>query len=126
MNAKDTCNTHQSNSHVNCKSDSDDEKKKVYVAKFIWPSEAKPCSCSSLKLIQKNRQEQAHLTFDVSKCDRIFDELLKSGNIELSHVIPPFEELKRRAYCKCHNCSSHATNDCNVFRLQIQSAINLG
>jgi hypothetical protein len=33
-------------------------------------------------------------------------------------------ELKRRAYCKWHNSLSHATNDCNVFRRQIQSAIN--
>ena len=34
-------------------------------------------------------------TFDVSKCDRIFDELLKHGNIRLSHAIPSVEELKR-------------------------------
>ena len=36
------------------------------------------------------------------------------------------EELKRRAYCKYHNSFSHATNDCNIFRRQIQSAINDG
>jgi hypothetical protein len=36
------------------------------------------------------------------------------------------EELKRRAYCKWHNSFSHAINDCNVFRRQIQSAINGG
>ena len=106
--AKDAHNTHQS-IHVDCKSNSDDEKKEAYVAEFIWPSDAKPCSCSSLKLIQKNRQEQAHLTFDVSKCDRIFDELLKNRNIKCSHVIPPL------AYCKWHISFSHATNDCNVF-----------
>ena len=44
----------------------------------------------------------------------------------MSHVILPLEELKRRAYCKWHDSSSHATNDCNVFRRQIQSAINEG
>ena len=42
-------------------------------------------------------------TFDVSKCDRIFDELLRLGHIKINHVIPPLEELKRRAYCKFHN-----------------------
>ena len=42
----------------------------------------------------------------------------------MSHVIPSLEELKRRAYCKWHNSFSHATNDCNVFRRQIQSAVN--
>ena len=125
-NAKDNYNTHQSNTHVDCKSDSDDEKKEVNVAEFIWPSDAKPCSCSSLKPIPKNRQEQARFTFDVSKCDRIFDELLRSGNIKLSHVIPPLEELKRHAYCKWHNIFSHATNNCNIFRRQIQSAVNEG
>ena len=36
------------------------------------------------------------------------------------------DELKRRAYCKLHNTFSHATNDCNVLRRQIQSAINEG
>ena len=36
------------------------------------------------------------------------------------------DELKRRAYCKFHNTFSHATNDCNVLRRQIQSAINEG
>ena len=42
-------------------------------------------------------------TFDVSKCDRIFDELLKHGNIHLSHAIPSVEELKGHAYCKWLN-----------------------
>jgi len=111
-NAKDTFETHQS-MHVDCKSNSDDEKKEI--AEFIWPSEAKPYSCSSLKPIPKNRQEQVHFTFDVSKCDCIFDKLLKNGNIKCSHAIPPLEELKRYAYCKRHNSFSHATNDCNIF-----------
>jgi len=65
-------------------------------------------------------------TFDVSKCDRIFDELLRLGHIKINHVIPPLEELKRRAYCKFHNSHSHATNDCNVFHHQVQSAMNEG
>ena len=74
----------------------------------------------------QNRQEQARFTFDVSKCDRIFDELIRSGNIKLSHVIPPLEELKRHAYCKWHNSFSHTTNDCNVFCRRVQSAVNEG
>jgi hypothetical protein len=39
----------------------------------------------------------------------------------MSHNLPPYDELKRRAYCK-----SHATNDCNIFHRQVQSAINEG
>ena len=44
----------------------------------------------------------------------------------MSHVIPPLEELKRHAYCKWHNSFSHATNDCNIFRRRVQSAVNEG
>ena len=93
----------------------------MYAAKFVWPSKAKPCSVPSLKAIQKNQQEELKFTFDVSKCDRIFDELLKNGNIRLSHAIPSPDELRRHAYCKWHNSKSHATNDCNVFCRQVQS-----
>ena len=88
----------------------------MYAAEFVWPASAKPSTCTSLKPTQKNRQEEMKFTFDVSKCDRIFDELLRLGHLKITHVIPTFEELKQRAYCKFHNSSSHATNDCNVFR----------
>jgi hypothetical protein len=31
-------------------------------------------------------------TFDISKCDKIFDELLSIGKIKLSHTILPIED----------------------------------
>jgi hypothetical protein len=46
--------------------------------------------------------------------------------IKINHTVPSTDELKCRAYCKWHNSFSYATNDCNVFRRQIQSAINEG
>jgi hypothetical protein len=49
-------------------------------------------------------------TFDVVKCDRIFDGLLKLGKIKIPHTLPPLDEIKKRAYCKFHHSSSHATN----------------
>ena len=107
-------------------SDNLNDESEVYIAEFIWHSNDKSCSCASLKPVSKGRQEELKFTFDVSKCDRIFDELHKSGNIKLTHTLPPLDELKRRAYCKYHNSFSHATNDCNVFRQQVQSAINEG
>ena len=127
-NAKETFKTHGSNTHVvDHESDcSDDEEKGVYAAEFVWPSKDKPSTCPSLKPVQKNQQNEMKFTFDVSKCEQIFDELLKNGNIRLSHAIPSPDELKRHAYCKWHNSTSHATNDCNVFRRQVQSAINEG
>jgi hypothetical protein len=116
-----------SNVHVvEYDSDSSDDKNEVYVVEFVWPSKYKASSCASLKPATKGRQEELKFTFDVYKYDCIFDELLKLGNIKISHTMPPLDEIKRCAYCKFHNSYSHATNDCNVFRRQIQSAINEG
>jgi hypothetical protein len=107
-------------------SDSSDDENEVYVAEFVCPSKSKASSCASLKLATKGRQEELKFTFDVSKYDHIFDELLKLGNIKISHTMPPLDEIKQRVYCKFHNSYSHATNDCNVFCRQIQLAINEG
>ena len=65
----------------------------MYATYFVWPSKDKLSTCPSLKPVQKNWQNEMKFTFDVSKCDRIFDELLKHENICLSHAIPPPEEL---------------------------------
>jgi hypothetical protein len=67
-------------------------------------------------------------TFNVTKCDTIFDYLLQKKQIKLpsGHVIPLPEQIKKHAYCKWHNSYSHATNDCNIFRRQVQLAINDG
>ena len=105
---------------------SDDENSEVYAAEFVWLSSDKPTTCASLKPVPKNRHEKIKYTFDVSKCDRIFDELARLGKIKFSHTIPSVDELKRRAYYKMHNTFSHARNDYNVLRRQIQSAINEG
>jgi hypothetical protein len=93
---------------------------------MVWPKQAKSLASSSLQPVQKKRQEEVKFTFNVGKCDKIFDELFKNGNIKINHTVPSTDELKHRAYCKWHNSFSHATNDCNVFRRQIQSAINEG
>jgi hypothetical protein len=39
----------------------DDESIDVYTAELVWLAQAKPSSCSSLQLIQKNRQEEVKL-----------------------------------------------------------------
>jgi hypothetical protein len=77
------------------------------------------------KPVHKNQQEEIKFIFDVAKCDKIFDELHKAGSINMSHTIPPLDELEQKAYCR-HNSFSHATNDCNIFRRLVQSAINEG
>jgi hypothetical protein len=52
-------------------------------------------TCDALKPTHKKRQDDIKYTFDVAKCDKIFDELHKGGYIKLSHTLPLLEELKR-------------------------------
>ena len=39
-------------------------------------------------------------TFDVAKCDKIFDELHKGGYIKIAYTLPSTDEIKHRAYYK--------------------------
>ena len=54
---------------------SDDEGTDMCVAEWDWASKSKPFVCSALKPISHKREEIKY-TFDVSKCDKIFDYLL--------------------------------------------------
>jgi hypothetical protein len=64
-------------------------------------------------------------TFDMSKCDHLFD-LLRGGLIRLTegHVIPNADILAKKTYCMWHDSYTHTTNECNYFLRQVQSAIN--
>ena len=97
-------------------SDSDEE---PVISLAEWVKNKRPISCPF------GQKEPEKFTFDVTKADRIFDLLLQEGQIKLSpnHVIPSAEELKKIKYCKWHNATSHSTNECKVFRQQLQSAI---
>jgi hypothetical protein len=123
-NFKHTC---RNVNYVNCDSNSSsDEANEAYATEFCWSSKAKSYACDYLKPVHKNGQEEIKFTFDVAKCEKIFDKLHKAGCLKMSHIIPPLDEMKQKAYCRWHNSFSHATNDCNVFRRQVQSAINEG
>jgi hypothetical protein len=89
---------------------SDDESGNVCVTEFACSSKDKAHTCASLKPIRRNQRDEMKFTFNVSKCDKIFDELLSIGKLSC-----PIEELKKCAYCKWHNSHSHATSDYNVF-----------
>jgi hypothetical protein len=124
---KEKLESHRSDIHVvDYVSNNSNDWNEVYSAEFVCPSEDKSFSCASLKPASKGRQEELKFTFDISKCDPICDELLKLGNIKISHTMPPLDEIKQRAYCKYHHSYSYASNVCNVFRRKIQSAINEG
>jgi len=97
-------------------SDSDEE---PVIGLAEWVKNKKPMSCPF------GHKEPEKFAFDITKADRIFDFLLQEGQIKLSpnHVIPSAEELKKMKYYKWHNATSHSTNECKVFRQQLQSAI---
>jgi hypothetical protein len=101
-------------------SDLEDEDNMIGLAE--WVKGKKTVSCPF------GKKELEKFGFDVTKADKIFDLLLQQGQIKLSqfHTIPSEEELKRMKYFKWHNATSHDTNDCKIFRQQIQSAIEEG
>jgi len=100
-------------------SDSDEE---PVIGLAEWVKNKKLISCPF------GQKEPERFAFHITKADRIFDLLLQEGQIKLlpNHVIPSAEDLKKIKYCKWHNATSHSTNECIVFRQQLQSAIESG
>ncbi|KAI8550834.1 hypothetical protein RHMOL_Rhmol06G0138500 [Rhododendron molle] len=74
-----------------------------------------------------NRPTRAY-TFDIGRAEAIFDQLLTDKLLKLpfGHKIPTVEELKGKECCKYHNSWSHSTNNCIVFRNDIQDKIERG
>jgi hypothetical protein len=96
----------------------DEEGNEICVAGWVEkPGDGKPISCSFLKP-NGGRRDEMKYTFDVSKCDRLFDLLLQGGVIRLTegHVIPNADILAKKTYCKWHDSYTHTTNECNYFR----------
>ena len=98
-------------------SDSDDDQ---MVGSAEWvQNNKKPISCPF------SNKEPEKYRFDITKANKIFDLLLSEGQIKLKpyNKILTDQELKNIKYYKWHNATSHDTNECKVFRQQIQSAI---
>jgi hypothetical protein len=49
---------------------------------MVWPKQANSSASSSLHPVQKKRHEEVYFTFNVGKCDKIFDELLKMATLK--------------------------------------------
>jgi hypothetical protein len=101
--------------------DSAEEQETVASAEWIQNNK-KPVTCPF------GKKEPESYGFDMTKADKIFDLLLSEGLIKLKpyHKIPSEEELKNMKYCKWHNAASHDTNECKLFRQQIQLAFEQG
>ena len=97
----------------------DDEQEKVAAAEWNWGKK--------IVMVPNpwGRGVEESYDFDVIKSDKLFDFLLKKGQIKLpaNHVILPLDQLKNKKFCKFHNTSSHSTNECRIIRQHIQRTI---
>jgi hypothetical protein len=99
--------------HINFMDEEADDEE----ADWVENPKDKPISCSFLKP-NGGRREEMRYTFDVSKCDRLFDLLLRGGVIRLTegHVIPSTDILAKKTYCKWHDSYTDTNNECNYFQ----------
>jgi hypothetical protein len=104
---------------------SDDDNASVCVAEWVNTVSGKPLTCAFLKP-SPGKKDEMNFTFDVTKCDKLFDVLLQNKVIRLSegHGVPPLGQAMRGKYWKCNVTFSYNTNDCNYFHRQVQSALN--
>jgi hypothetical protein len=100
---RDSANKDKEKHHVNFVDveANDQVGNEICVAEWVEKPRDKPISCSFLKP-NGGRREEMRYTFDVSKCDCLFDLLLWGGVIRLSegHVIPSVDILVKKTYCK--------------------------
>ena len=66
--------------------------------------------------------------FDITKCDDIFNLLVKDDHMIVppSDKIPSLEQRKKRGFCKYHNFLGHRTLQCFLYRDLVQKAIRDG
>jgi hypothetical protein len=77
---RDNANKDKEKRHINFVDEEtdDEEGNEICVAEWVEKPRDKPISCSFLKP-NEGRREEMRYTFDVSKCDRLFDLLLREG-----------------------------------------------
>jgi hypothetical protein len=82
---RDSANKDKEKHHVNFVDEENDnqEVNEICAAEWVENPEDKPISCSFLKPNGGQREEMRH-TFDMSKCDHLFDLLLWGGVIRLT------------------------------------------
>jgi hypothetical protein len=104
---------------VNCVDEAslDEEESEICVVEWVDIPRDKLLACSFLRP-SLGKKEEVKFTFDVTKCDKLFDVLLQNKIIRLSegHVVPPPGQMAKGKYCKWHGTFSHTTKKCNYFR----------
>jgi hypothetical protein len=101
--------------------DSDDGEE-MAAAEIMWGKEPLTVNQRWIK------QTKGTYDFDVTKADKLFEFLVKEGRINLpeGHSMLRPDGVKEKRYCGFHDRNSHSINDCRVFRMRIQKAIQEG
>jgi hypothetical protein len=101
--------------------DSDDDEE-VATTEIMWGKEPLTMNQRWIK------QTKGTYDFDVTKADKLFEFLVKEGRIKLpeGHSMLRPDGVKEKRYCGFHDRNSHSINDCRVFRMRIQKAIQEG
>jgi len=94
-----------------------------YTCKLIRPSNGK-----NPEEPKNDKYPSKTYTFDVSKCEEIFDLLVTDGIILVpkNMKLPPLEQRKNRGFCKFHGFLGHNLSRCTRFRDSVQKALNEG
>jgi hypothetical protein len=99
-----------------------DDDEEIAAAEMVWGKE--------LLTVNQRWIKQAKGThdFDVTKAHKLFEFLVKEGRIKLpeGHSMLRPDGVKEKRYCGFHDRYSHSINDCRVFRMRIQKAIQEG
>jgi hypothetical protein len=99
-----------------------DDEEEIAATEIVWGKE-------SLIVNQRwVKQAKGTYDFDVTKADKLFEFLMKEGRIKLpeGHSMLRPDGVKEKRYCGFHDRNSHSINECRVFRMRIQKAIQEG
>lgn len=91
-----------------------------YTCKLLKPTNGEnPVEPKNEKFIART------YTFNVTKCDKIFDLLVADGHIvnPKGAKVPPLEKRKKKGFYKFHNFLGRKTSQCVLFRDLVQNAL---
>jgi hypothetical protein len=99
-----------------------DDEEEIAAVEMVWGNEPLTVNQRWIK------QAKGTCDFDVTKADKLFEFLVKEGRIKLleGHSMLRPDGVKEKRYCGFHDRNSHSINDCRVFKMRIQKAIQEG
>ncbi|XP_050878718.1 uncharacterized protein LOC127082522 [Lathyrus oleraceus] len=95
-----------------------------YVCKLLTPANGK----NPTEPKENDKLPKKTYTFDMTKCDEIFDLLVSDGQIFVppGAKVPPLDQRKKRGFCKYHNFLGYKTSQCFLFMDLVHNALNEG